>query len=157
VDSSTIMLIFLGINVLHTTLNLFLMWVINRKETFAIIAHKNGSNTVHKINPHLSHFVFKKQAYIIPVKYDDYTIKIRKKNYIRYIQNNPEPQKWWNDENPQMLGDVFSSIIDNEGLKLLNTPPLSFNWKIALAIVAVIIVIIVFVNMGGTPTATPTG
>lgn len=142
---------FTCINLVHTLLNLYVMWLFKRKESFAVITKKDGGEKVVKINLHRDHFIVKDVAYIVPKDSHLYTLKIGNKKYVRYVENTPEPFKWWTDDKPEIPGDVFHSIIESKSLKLLNTPPLGTDLLKILLIVgaAVVVVIIVMNSMNG--------
>ena len=127
-DTIALTAIFFAVNVVHTLGNLLYTWSYKRTETFGVVFHKDGTNTRLKINTGKETFIYGKESYLIPVNSKEYLTTINNKKYIRYVEGNPNPFKWSNDVKPDIPADVFHSVLQNSGLKLLNSPPLSADF-----------------------------
>ena len=148
--------IFFATNVLHTLTNLYVTWLYKRKVTYAIVFFKNGNNKILKIRTSKETFSHDKETYLIPVNAKEYFTKIGSKQYIRYVEGNPSPFKWDNDVKPDIQADVFYSVIQNSGLKLLNSPPITSEMIKYILIGGVVLVVLYFIFGGSAaPPATP--
>lgn len=130
--------IFFGVNIVHTIGNMFYTWTYKRTQTFAVLFRKNGSNEVVSIKTSKETFSYKDESYLIPVDSKEYLTTINNKKYLRYVEGNPNPFKWSNDIKPDIPADVFHSVLQNSGLKLLNSPPFSSDF-IKYALIGVVI------------------
>jgi hypothetical protein len=149
-ETTYIMLGFTAVNAAHTLINLFVTWSYKRKEDYAVVTRKNGSCDVVKIKTSKDHFKHRKTAYVVPLETHKFALVLARKRYFRYMEGNPEPFLWSSDEPVRIEGEVFHSIIENSGLKLLNTPPLGKNIILYLIIGGVILVGIMMFFGGGS-------
>lgn len=124
---------------------IYIIWKYERIETYAVMMNKDGHKDKLKINPNKDHFRYEKGSYIIPQD-KKYMLKLHRKNYIRYMEGTPEPYLWFVDDKPAIPSDVFKSIIESSSLKLLNTPPLTFDWKMILIIGGIILLAIFLIT-----------
>lgn len=144
-----IMAAFLSTNIIYTIINTLIIWSYKRKESFAVITDKSEDAKILKIKMSKEYFSYHKNAYIIPPNSKMYEMKIGRKKYYRYMAGIPEPMLWWTDEKPAIHGEVLHSIIENSGLKLLNTVPMVKNMMLYILIGAALLIVIFMFNKGG--------
>jgi hypothetical protein len=134
------------INAFMMVTNLYVMWLYKKKENIAFIIKKDNTAKYVKINTSKEYFKYDNGLYIIPRDTEKYNLLYGRKKIYRYVEGTPEPYMWYVDDKPLINAEVFHSIIENSGLKLLNTISMSKSMLmyIVIAVVAVVVIMILF-------------